>query len=330
MPRHRVLHSMRAPGSETRYSNHMAAVESADFSMEFFTWRRALTGHYDLFHLHWPEQLLGREVGVTGWIRWMRVRALIHRLRRRRTPVVYTKHNQRPHDRVPSPRLIRTVQELSALTVAEIHLVSEPGDASTLSIFRIPHGHYREPLASHPRQRAVPGRVLSVGIIKRYKRIDKLVEAFAELKDDDASLRVVGEPSDAHTVAVVERFARIDGRVSSRYGFVSDRELVHEVTSAQLVVLPYAELHSSGIALVALSLDRPVLMPASPLADALRTEVGDGWVHVFSAPISVNALKTALAAPRPVDRPNLDSRAWQRVKEAHTAVYRHALDSYGE
>ena len=324
--RARVLHSMRAPGAETRYANHMAAVESAEFEMRFFTWRTALFGRYEIFHLHWPEQLAGHQSGVGGWLRDIRLRALLARLRRRQTPVVYTLHNHRPHDGDVSPRLARAYRGFAALTRVEIHLVPEPGHESSAMIVQIPHGGYREPFARYPQSAPTPGRVVTFGIIKRYKGIERLLEVFSASDDPEVSLRIVGEPADAVTVCAIDAAIHADSRVSARYGFLSDRDLVAEVTASRLVVLPYDELHSSGAVLVALSLDRPVLVPRSPTSEALRDEVGPEWVHVFEPPLSPSAISDALAGPAPAGRPALDAREWDRVSEAHTDAYRRALN----
>lgn len=323
--RARVLHSMRAPGGETRYATHMAAMTGDEFEMSFFTWRRALVDDYEVFHLHWPEQLLGRESGAGAWLRWLRVRLLLARLRRRRTPVVYTLHNHRPHDRPVSSRLALMQREFEDLTRVEVHLVPEPDRVTRAVVADIPHGSYREPFAGHPRQAARPGRILTFGIIKPYKGIDRLLEAFASVADPGLSLRIVGEPADGGTVAAIDASVAVDPRVSVRYGFLPDSELVSEVSQAQLVVLPYRELHSSGAVLVALSLGRRVLVPSSPTAAALRDEVGPGWVQVFEPPLTPQALRRALDDPASPQEPDLDARTWAQVREKHTAVYRRAL-----
>lgn len=324
--RRRVLHSMRAPGNETRYASHMAALDGSEFEMLFFTWRRALWGHYDIFHVHWPEQLLSRSSGVMGRVRWICAQALIGRLRRRQTPVVYTLHNHAPHEITVSPHLRQFQSELMGLTRLEIHLVPEPGRTTSAATTAIPHGNYREPFASFPREVATQGRLLFFGILKAYKGIGHLLSEFAAVDDSAMTLRLVGEPQHAATVAAIDDAARVDRRVSKRYGFIADADLVSEVSAASLIVLPYTELHSSGAVLVALSLDRPVLLPSSPTADALREEVGARWVHVFSPPLTADDLQRAMSCSPPSGSPNLNGRNWNVVRDAHTAAYRTLLN----
>lgn len=324
--RRRVLHSMPPPGEDTRYATHMAAVDSAEFEMCFFSWRRALWGDYDIFHLHWPEQLLGRERGPGGLLRWLRALALLRRLRRRGTPVVYTLHNHAPHDTAISARLRAVRRRLAELTRVEIHLVPEPDYRPPVPTVVIPHGHYRQPFAKYPIEEPIPGRILFFGILKPYKNVAALVTAFRGIEDAALSLRIVGEPRDGVSVAAVDAARRADPRVAARYGFIPDRDLVAEVRRACLVVLPYTELHSSGAALVALSLNRPVLLPSSPTADALREETGPGWVHTFVPPLTSAALQSAATTPLPSSPPRLHARDWSTVRDAHTNTYRAVLD----
>jgi len=100
------------------------------------------------------------------------------------------------------------------------------------------------------------------------------------------------------------------------------------VTGAAVVVLPYTEMHNSGAALMALSLDRPVLVPDNPVTRDLGTEVGDGWVLRYGGELTPERLLEAAAeAARlaPGDRPDLGSRDWHHAGAQHLAAYRRAV-----
>src|SRR5699024_8234211 len=103
-------------------------------------------------------------------------------------------------------------------------------------------------------------------------------------------------PLDRDLADRIDRAAVRDARITRRFGFLPDADLVDVITRAQLVVLPYRELHSSGAVLVALSLARPVLVPDGPTTRALRDEVGAGWVHLFSGELDTDDLCAALRA----------------------------------
>ena len=82
--------------------------------------------------------------------------------------------------------------------------------------------------------------------------------------------------------------------------FVSDERLVDEVARAQLVVLPYIEMHNSGTLLVALSVGRPVLVPRGCVNGTISAEVGDGWVVQYEGELTAADLAMGLeAAGRP-------------------------------
>ncbi len=72
-----------------------------------------------------------------------------------------------------------------------------------------------------------------------------------------------------------------DARIAHHLEHVPDDDLAAEVAHAQLVVLPYREMHNSGAVLLALSLDRPVLVPRNEVTDALAAEVGPWWVQRY-------------------------------------------------
>ncbi|MFT4305511.1 MAG: glycosyltransferase [Microbacterium sp.] len=325
-----VQHSARAAGEEvTTYATHMAATAGDGIRPVFFSWPRALFGRYDVFHLHWPDGLSGTAQGVKGTITYALTRSLIARLRWRRIPVVYTLHNRAPHDLRMSRRLRRVYEGFERLTTVEIHLVPEPGRVTAAATASIPHGGYAEAFARYPREDPAPGRALFFGLIRPYKGIEELLDAFAAL-DDDVSLRIVGQPrygGSAALRAAIGRAASADPRISARLGLVPDRELVAEVTRAQLVVLPYRGLHSSGALLAALSLGRPVLVPDSTTTRALRDEVGDGWVRIYPGTLDREVLEQAIRRTRdlPPSPPDLSSRSWERVRAAHAEVYRTAV-----
>ncbi|MFJ4038402.1 glycosyltransferase [Microbacterium sp. NPDC090007] len=322
-----VLHSLAPPDGTTRYVDQMTEGAPADVEVRYFSWRFALTGRYDVLHLHWPEFLVRARRRRTRLAKRLAMRALLWRARRARIPIVRTTHNITPHESgtAAEARLVRAVDRS---TTAFIHLNGTTAAPAPGLETVIAHGHYRDRFAAHPRAERVPGRIVYFGIIRPRKNVERLIDVFLARERPGCHLRIVGSP----TPELAERItARITGRpdVSARLAFVDDDELVAEVTAASLVVLPYAEMHNSGAALVALSLDRPVLVPRSPANDELGREVGSGWVLPFDGSLDDADLSAAMAAAEgidPDDRPELGGRDWDEVGRRHRDVYRAALD----
>jgi glycosyltransferase involved in cell wall biosynthesis len=201
----------------------------------------------------------------------------------------------------------------------------------------IEHGHYREWFARYPRRDAVGGRLAYVGLVRRYKGVDALIAAFRDAfrsaePEPAATLTVSGKPSSDDLVEQLEREARGDDRISFRFAFLSDEELVTTVTEAELIVLPYREMHNSGGALSSLSLDRPVLVPDNEVNRMLAAEVGELWVQRYQPPLAADDLERALVAVRQRDlsaRPDLSGRGWDETGRRHLAAYRRAIELSG-
>ena len=148
----------------------------------------------------------------------------------------------------------------------------------------VPHGHYADWYRDVVLPPAEAGRLLFVGLVRPYKNVPALVAAFADLPAPQARLHVAGNAADPALAEQLGALAAADGRVSLDLRHVPDPELAAEIGRAQLVVLPYAEMHNSGAVLLALSLRRPVLVPENAVNTALAAEVGERWVLRYDAP----------------------------------------------
>ncbi|MBJ7454342.1 MAG: glycosyltransferase [Blastococcus sp.] len=293
-----------------------------------FSWRRALRGGYDVFHVHWPEILVNGHSPLKKLVRQVLFVLLVLRLRLTRTPLVRTVHNLHLPEGISRREtwLLRWAERRTSLRI-RINEATEVGDGAPVAT--IVHGHYRDWYGVHPRSERQPGRLTFFGLVRRYKGVDLLVDAFEGTRDTEGlTLRIAGNPSSDELAGVLRAAAEQDGRISLALEYLSDPDLVTEVSAAELVVLPYREMHNSGGALTALSLDTPVLVPDNEANRGLSDEVGPGWVHRYSGALTAEHLTGALEALRaapPAAAPDLGRRDWSRVGEAHVAAYREAL-----
>lgn len=328
----RPLHVMQVldpPDGTTRYADQVVRHLPDDVAVTWFTWRRAFTQRYDVLHVHWPERLVRdeRRGGLRTWANRLACLALVARCALLRVAVVRTEHNLAPHepgDRVESWVLGVLDRATTWTIVLNDATPVRPGRPRTL----IRLADYREPFAAHRRPDRVPGRVLNFGIIRDYKGVDTLLDVVRRIDDDGLTLRVVGRPATDRWRQVVVDAAAADPRVQPVLDFVPDAELVAHVGEAQLVVLPYRELHNSGAVLVPLSLDRPVLVPRTATTVALRDEVGEQWVHLYEGeltPADVTAALAASAALPAGARSGLTDRDWPTVGRRHVEVWRSAV-----
>ena len=257
--------------------------------------------------------------------------ALCLRLWVTRTPVVRTWHNL---DRPPGlgrvdHLLLTAIDRITTLRITlNDHTPVPPGVASET----ISHGHYRDWFADYPRRDPQPGRLLFVGRVKAYKGIEHLVDVFSRIEDEELRLHVAGLPVSTEVAQEISRLAAADPRVTLCLEYIDDARFVEEVSSAQLVVLPYRFMHNSGAILAALSLDRPVLAPDNEVNRSLAQEVGPGWVHLYDGELQPDDVEQTLKRvgnEAPEARPDLSRREWDVDGRAHADAFRRAVARAG-
>jgi glycosyltransferase involved in cell wall biosynthesis len=288
-----------------------------------FSWPAALFGRYDVLHVHWPEVVADRRNPVRSLAASALFALVLVRCRVMRRAVVRTAHNVAPHER-RRPWVTSVVRLCDRWTTWWIRLnASTPCPEPATSIL---HGHYRDwyRVCDEP---AEPGRILTFGLLRPYKGLEALVTAFGEITDDAVRLQVAGRPSTEALGELVRQAAHRDPRIGHRLEHVPDDALAAELARAQLVVLPYHEMHNSGAVLLSLSLGRPVLVPRNEVTDALADEVGSWWVQRYDGELTAQDLRAGLAAvsgppPEPVD---LTARQWPAIGERHAEVFLDAV-----
>lgn len=141
----------------------------------------------------------------------------------------------------------------------------------------VPHGNYLHHLGpSIERQEArrlldLPAEApiaLFFGQLKRVKGLDLLLEAMAQVVKDlpTARLLVAGRAWKDDPTRYLELAQELDiaSHVDMRHGFVPEELVPAHFAAADLVVLPYRRVYQSGVLLLAMSYQRPVLVADLP------------------------------------------------------------------
>lgn len=322
-----VLQSFSTPRRTTNpYLTQLLDCIPADVEVLTFSWSRALLGRYDVLHVHWPEVLLRASTAPRTWARRVLFAALMLRLAATRTPVVRTLHNLASHEVGPwSERVLIAVCERRTTDWIRLNPLTPPPTPAPVDT--IPLGDYAEWFAGVDVPEPEPGRLLYFGLIRPYKGVEQLLDAFRQTSGTHPRLHVVGNPSGDALVALIRASCAADARIQARLEYVDDASLADEVGRSELVVLPFREMHNSSSVLLALSLGRPVLVPSNAVSEALAAEVGPGWIHTYVGDLTADVLTVTLAAvgdhTRP-DGPDLSQRTWERIGRQHRDVYRRA------
>jgi glycosyltransferase involved in cell wall biosynthesis len=321
---------------------------------------------------HVPDMLRYRRLARAADIvhfQWLTVQPLDAHLLPRRRPtsagprpkLVLTAHDVMPRE--PRPGQLsaqrRLYERFDAIVVHSEHgrgrLVRELGVDPAL-VHVIPHGAFTHlasgpgTLESSPPHRADGPVVLCFGLMRPYKGIDVLLEAWrgldggvpgadggapgadggepggdgAELGLKGAELWIAGMPR----MDISALRAAAPGSVRFDARFIGDRELPAYFRRADLVVLPYREIDQSGVLFTALAFGKPLLLsdvggfPEIAATGAART-VPAGDSHALR-----EALRELLGDP--AARAEMASRAcaaatgpysWETIARAHLDLY---------
>lgn len=292
---------------------------------------------------HVPDMLRlrrrSRDADVVHF-QWLAVQHADPYLLPRDVPLVLTAHDVLPREAAPGQRKAqqRLYARMDAVVVHSRHgrdrLVDDL-DVPAAKVHVIPHGAFRHlaevapsplpaELPATPAERPV---ILLFGLIRPYKGLDLLLEAWRSLAGDGdpgADLWVVGLPKT--DISALRQIAPPSVRFVDR--FVSDAEAAAVFRRADAVVLPYREIDQSGVLFTALAFGRPMILSdvggfpeiaaegaaelapagdAVALADALRAVIRDPERRAGLA-----ARSAELAAGR---------YSWDAIAEAHRDVY---------
>lgn len=288
-------------------------------------------------HLQWPSFHYYRPgEPFSKRVFWLsRFIVLLILLRLRGVRIVWTAHNLYPHDggkAVLSHRIARrTVVRLSSAifvhgpTAEKILHAEFP--ASCGKTHRIPHGHwvgfYPDQISGDAARRKLGIRdgefvYLFVGICKEYKNLELLIDAFQKLPLAASRLVIAGSfQSDAYFRRIRSLVEPLGDRVILHPAFIPSAELQVFLRAADVVVLPYKEILTSGTAMLAMSFGKPVIAPSKgALLDLVNPEVG-----ILLSTDCDRGLVTAMskAASQPFDSQRIVSHArsftWERAAE---------------
>jgi len=253
---------------------------------------------------------------------------------KRRPPLVLTAHDVLPREPRPGQRDAqrRLYERIEAVVVHSEHGAARLRDELGIDPSRvhvIPHGafaHFTElddPTPLPPELAAVEQPVvLCFGLLRPYKGIDVLLEAWREIAD--AELWIVGLPK--MDLAPLRAAAPPNVRFVPR--FVADRELPAFFRRADLVVLPYREIDQSGVLFTALAFGTPLLLTAVGGFPEVAATGAAELVPPGDAAALHAALSRLLADPDARERLAAAAReaattsySWDAIAAQHLALY---------
>lgn len=272
---------------------------------------RAPVGRWDIVHVHWPESVFDHTL-IEALPTTESLLFGIRRARARGAKLLWTIHNLRAHEYKHQyfeerfwRRFLEQVDAVVALTEAGLAAARERFDAlRSVSAHIVPHPHYRGQYPDTLDRAAARARLglaastkvlLVFGRMYEYKNVPALLQAVRAAPDEDWAVLVVGKPRSGGVGDELRRRGEGDARIRYVLEFVATEDAQLYFRAADLVVQPYREILNSGTALLALSFDRPVLVPRLGAGIDLERDFGPPWVHTYDGDLTPDILRATLS-----------------------------------
>ena len=228
-----------------------------------------------LVHLHWVYGFsfpgagrfpATRRLAQAWFILWLRITGWLG------VHLVWTAHNVLPHAPVFADDIAARRALVAASDLVLAHSQSALNGLAVLGAVPrksavIPHGPLA-PVLPVPSPGAAgsgrgPRHILFFGKILDYKGVEDLLAAFADVPAGTAAtLTVAGQCEDPAMRARLRALARAGGeRVALRLERIAEQDVAPLLASADVVVLPYRKVTTSGTAMLALAYGRPLIVP---------------------------------------------------------------------
>ncbi len=325
---------------------HDIHLQSGDYAFGA-EWLERSRPDYSVLHLNWLDRFYsqGEPEGALGeYARF--AETLIH-AKRIGYRIVWTLHNLFPHER-PHPELDRLVNLLVARE-ADVVIAHCRYGAEQLTrrygvetVHVIPHGHFMDVFPNEVARPAARARLgidddrfvyVFFGNLRGYKGLEELIDAYREVARPQDLLMLMMKTS-ARAPGLLERLAataRDDPSIRIETSdFFPEDEFQYYLNAADVAVLPFREVMTSGSAIQALGFGLPVVLPRRGcMADLIDRSMG-----VLYDPDAPGALTAAMDRVRDMDlqaagraaRAQAKRLDWNGIGDRIAALYRGAAD----
>lgn len=266
----------------------------------------------DILHIHWLHPFLLTDSRGMAILKSSSFIGELLLLKLLGINIVWTVHNIVSHESNFQSLELFIVKRLNRLwngiivhTPSAKNEVIDTYGVESSQIRVIPHGNYIDyyenvidkTLARKQLQISDDDLVfLFFGRIRPYKGIPELIDAFQKLNYSNSKLLIVGKPLNRKIAVAIENKCKGDNQIKTKFKCILDNEIQIYMNSADVVVLPYRKILTSGAIILAMSFGKPIIAPAKEsICDILDSE-GSFLYKPLDNNSLVNALEESLTA----------------------------------
>ena len=153
----------------------------------------------------------------------------------------------------------------------------------------MPHGSYQGYYQNYMtrsasrRKLGIPNNnfvFLFFGNIKGYKGLEELLCAYRKIRSNrnDVSLVIAGRIFDEDIQTKIYDYALDDPSILIKQGYIEDCDVQIYFNAADIVILPYKNILTSGCALLSVAFERPIIAPCTGLIPELIQDNKQGYL----------------------------------------------------
>lgn len=283
-PYQKLLYSSLAK----KYSLRIQGYSERFFSSEMLY---GLRQQFDVVHVHWLHVFMDftKSDGDAKFI------GELEKIKELGYKIIYTAHNIISHDSefLERERAFRrrAIQYFDRVLVhgelAKQRVINEIG-ADPRKVYIVPHGSYEGYYPNYVNKDIARSYFdigghdfvfLFFGNIKAYKGVEELIEAYSRLrkKRKDIKLIIAGRVFEKDAGKYIEKAVKKDSSIIFRPGFIEESDVQFYFNAANVVILPYKKILTSGAAILSFSFKKPILAPREGLLPELTSHGEQGW-----------------------------------------------------
>ena len=300
-----------------------------------------------IVHYHWLDPFIrGKNTPglIANNIIFLLEVAVIRLLGKR---IIWTVHNLVPHDVSHEKILVFSTRIFTKFTDAIIAHTDRSGklvmknlkvDKSKIRV--IPHGNYinnYENSITGDQARIKLGLgenvfvLLFIGRLRPYKGLERLIDSMGQMANRNIHLLVTGFTADGRYAESMQEKVSGKPNITLHVGFIPKEEIQYYLNAADIVVLPYTDILTSGSVCLAMSFGKPVIAPDTGELTEIINDKGGILYEPADTGALINAIKQAeeadLQAMGAYNLARAKSIDWDTIAEATRSVYQSCLHS---
>lgn len=301
----------------------------------------------DILHLHWSHPFMLASTKVKTIIKSISFIGELLILKLFSIKFVWTVHNISSHEeRFASLELFfnKLIARLCNKIIvhspsAKNEVMSTYGITADSRVAVIPHGNfihsYENVIGKTQARKQLQLHIedivfLYFGLIRPYKGVTELVEVFKKLDAPRAKLLIAGRPYNDEIAKDILKRCDKNENIKTVFEFIPDNEIQVYMNTADVIVLPYQHILTSGAVILAISFGKPVIAPAiGCIPDIIDNEGG-----FLYNPLDKDGLLEALRHALNANLVNMGSHnlevakqlSWDEIARRTCEVYQECLN----